>query len=149
MTTQLFDAILGSVTDSEPVAPALNLPAITANDGSYVETERWVAVGFAAAVVGGREPFTAEAPLKHQFDRATLLPPDAVVLRSCTYHDDAERPKILAQTPVGHIHIGPDQVTVSASTPHDAARLLQEIIDRVPPASEDDPGKAEIEMWRA
>ncbi len=150
MTTQLFDTVLGSVMDTEPVAPALNLPAVTANDGSCVETERWVAVGFAAAVVDGQEPFTAEMPLKHQFDRATLLPPDAVVLRSCTYHDDAERPHILARTSAGHIHIGPGRVTVSAATPRDADRLLQEVVDRVPPVSEDDdPSKAEIEMWQA
>ncbi len=150
MTAQLFDTVLGSVTDTEPVAPALSLPAVTANDGSCLETERWVAVGFAAAVVSGREPFTAEAPLKHQFDRATLLPPDAVVLRSCAYLDDAERPYIFARTAVGHLHIGNNRVTVSATTPHDAARLLQEVVDRVPPVTEDDdPSKAEIAMWQA
>ena len=150
MTAQLFDTVLGSVTGTEPVAPALNLPAVTANDGSCLETERWVAVGFAAAVVDGHEPFTAEAPLKHQFDRAVLLPPDAVVLRSCTYHDDAERPHILAQVPAGHIHVDHHRVTVSAASPQDAAQLLRTVVDRIPPVKvDDDPGKAEIEMWQA
>lgn len=150
MTAQLFDTILGSVTDTEPVAPALSLPAVTANDGPCPETERWVAIGFAAAVVGGQEPFTAEASLKHKFDRATLLPPDAVVLRSCAYHDDADQPHILARTPLGHLHISDHQVTVSATTPQDAARLLATIVDRVPPVhDDDDPGKAEIAMWQA
>ncbi|MCL2092097.1 MAG: ATP-binding protein [Micrococcales bacterium] len=150
MTAQLIDAVLGSVPGTEQLAPALTLPAIDANLGTFPSTERWVALGFAEAVVRGQEPFTAEVMLKHQFDRATLLPPDAVVLRSCTYHEHAERPEVFARTPEGHVHIGDDRVTVSATTPQAAARLLQTVVDRIPPVNDDDdPSKAEIEMWQA
>ena len=149
MTAQLVDALLGSVLDTEQPAPALSLPAVGANDGSCLETERWVAIGFAEAVVCGQEPFTAEAPLKHEFDRAVLLPPDAVLLRSCTYHDEADKPYLFARTPLGHLHVGGNRVTVSAATPQAAAQLLQTVVDRVPPANDDDdPSRAEIEMWQ-
>ncbi|MCL2848691.1 MAG: ATP-binding protein [Micrococcales bacterium] len=148
MTAQLLDAILGSGLDAGPVAPALNLPAVNANDGSSLETERWVGIGFAETVISGVEPFTAEARLGHDFDRTTLLPPDAVVLRSCAYHDHPDKPFVFAQTPTGHIHIGQNMATVSATTPQRAAQLLQTVVDRIPPASDDDPTKAEIQMWQ-
>lgn len=149
MTAQLIDAILGSGLDAEQLAPALTLPAVTANEDDYLETGRWVAIGFAQAVIDGQEPFTTTAPLKHEFDRAVLVPQDAVVLRSCTYQAAPERPLIFARTPTGHLHIGGDRVTVSAATPSAAAELLQTVVDRIPPANDDDdPGKAEIEMWQ-
>jgi len=149
VTTQLIDALLGSLADAEQSAPALDLPAVMANENEWLDTETWVGMAFAQAVIDGHEPFTAEAPLKHDFDRALLLPDTAVVLRSATDHERPEQPWIFARTPTGHIHISPSAATVSAATATAARELLQVVVDRIPPAVDtDDPNKAEVEMWQ-
>jgi len=149
VTTQLIDALLGSLADAEPSAPALSLAAVTANENEWLDTETWVGMAFAQTVIEGREPFTAEVALKHDFDRAVLLPDAAVVLRSSVDHERPERPWIFARTPTGHIHISPSHATVSAASAKAARKLLQMVVDRIPASVEaDEPGKAEVEMWQ-
>ncbi|MCL2092098.1 MAG: ATP-binding protein [Micrococcales bacterium] len=147
MTAPLIDTVLGSVSDTERLAPALTLPAITANDGyADVSAKSWVAAGFAQAVVDGQEPFTEATEWKHKVDYAALLPPDTVVLRSYVDRDDLANSCVFARTPTGHLHINDNTLTVSATTPQAAQHLLQTIVERLP-ATDGDPGKAEVKMW--